>query len=163
VTPRPSIQDEPAVTVDTEDRDRPAPLIKPRTLADLLTTPEQPVDNDAIRLKLELDSQKWIAPLEGIDESTPLAITSVSPSPASTKVDPASGELSFERRTRITFDDMSGLAIDLRLDHVGSDSKLAVVGDWVIQFKGAFGPLMSYRPTSPRRRAKTKHTVKEAH
>jgi hypothetical protein len=136
VTPRPPIHDEPAVAMEAGKREQPAPLIKPRTLADLLTTPEQPVDSDAIRLKLELDSQKWIALLEVIDESTPLAIASVSPSPTSTKVNPTSGELSFDRPTRISFVNMSGLAIDLRLDHVGSESKLAVVGDWVIQFRG---------------------------
>ncbi len=136
VVPRRPAPEEPVDPPDMGESDRAEPLVKPRTLADLLPTQQSPSAEDLIRLQLELDSQKWIAPLELSDGAIQLAVMDVSPCPTSTSIEPDSGELSFDRPTRVTFDDMSGLAIDLRLAHVGSESKLAVVGDWVARFKG---------------------------
>jgi hypothetical protein len=73
VMPRRSAHEEPVESADMRESDRAESLIKPRTLADLLPTQQSPSAEDLIRLQLELDSQKWIAPLEVSDGAIQLA------------------------------------------------------------------------------------------
>jgi hypothetical protein len=95
-------------------------------------TVESPAEK-LIHLKLDLNSTKWIMPLEDSFESGQYFVTTVADCPGTIELQPSSGELSTDRATRLAFDGASGLAIDLRLAVVGNPPALSVTGEWVCQ------------------------------
>ena len=82
------------------------------------------------RSNLSIENQRWIAPLKYAHSDNKFFVDSVRPTHASIRISPASGELSPDRPTLVTFQNMEGLAISLRLDKGDEPGGISVIGEW---------------------------------
>ena len=91
--------------------------------------------SDTIRVKLDLSSSHWTSPLDDVRPGDRLTLASVSDCPTPTHFTPATGRLSMDQETRIDFENMAGLAVELKLTQLGDSGELTLVGQWVYQLK----------------------------
>ena len=83
------------------------------------------------KLKISLNSTKWIAPIEDDNGTDPLIIRTVENSPVPVTVSPSSGRMSIARPTRVTFEDMIGLSLLLRVKEGETGQPRTLTGEWV--------------------------------